>query len=241
MQIKEYVNNIGFKVIAPNDTGIILNTINSPSIVDANITILPEYDAELKELFKPLFRIPRMSTFALGAIINKCVKDLNHDQCFVNVGVWHGFTLLSGMLGNLDKTCIGIDNFSEFDGPKNAFMDRFNTHRSQKNHGFYEMDYEEYFKDIHIGSIGFYIYDGNHSRENQHKGLAIAERFFSEECIIFIDDANNQEVIDGTNDFLKQSKYKYEQILACKTAHNMHPTLWNGVIIFKRRSDDTKI
>ena len=38
-----------------------------------------------------------MSTFAIGAIINRAVRQLPGGQAYLNVGVWNGFTLLAGM------------------------------------------------------------------------------------------------------------------------------------------------
>lgn len=47
-----------------------------------------------------------MSTFAIGAIINRAVRQMPSNTGYVNVGRWHGFTLLAGMLGNAKKRCI---------------------------------------------------------------------------------------------------------------------------------------
>jgi hypothetical protein len=174
-----------------------------------------------------------MSTLALGGIINYGVKQLPEKQMFVNVGVWHGFTFLSGMLNNPDKICIGIDNFSEFGGPKQQFTDRFNQMKSQ-NHFFYDMDYERYFSEFHKGEIGFYIYDGDHSYENQLKGLKIAELYLGDNSLIFIDDTNYSAPRKATIDFIKQSPNKYNIIFDCKTYCNNHPTFWNGVMILRK-------
>ena len=100
---------------------------------------------------------------------------LSH-HAFVNVGVWQGFTLLAGML-NQDKTCVGIDNWSQFqtarfeeNAPaKDEFLKRFAQSKSS-NHFFYEMDYEIYFQHHHPDPIGFYFYDGSHRYEDQFKG-----------------------------------------------------------------------
>ncbi len=119
-------------------------------------------DLIIKRELHALIKIPKMSTLAIGAIINFGVKCLPEDQAFVNVGVWNGFTFLAGMQNNPDKTCVGVDNFSEFGGPRKHFLERFDKIKSPF-HYFYDMDYEEYFSKIHKGSIGLYIYDGEHS------------------------------------------------------------------------------
>jgi len=192
-------------------------------------TRLPEPNLVLKSINN----IPKMSTYAIGAIINKAVNDMNGSNCFVNVGLWNGYTFFAGLIGNELKKCIGVDNFSEFGGPKEAFLSRFNKIKSEK-HYFYEMDYRDYFKNNHQDKIGVYIYDGEHSYKNQLEGLRMAEPFFSDDCLIIIDDTNKKDPRNGTMDFINQSKYKYSIIFDQKTAHNGHPTFWNGLMVLKR-------
>ena len=176
-----------------------------------------------------------MSTFAIGAIINRITSQIPDDESFVNVGVWHGFTFLSGIIHN-SKKCIGIDNFSQFGGPREEFLKEFVKYRTG-NHTFVEMDYEEYFAKTHQETpIGFYIYDGHHSYENQLKGLQIAEPFFSKDCIILIDDTNLPEVEKANLDFITQSSNSYRILLDTKTYCNAHPTYWNGIMIFQKIS-----
>jgi len=189
--------------------------------------------------FREICQIPKMSTYAIGAIINSLTSQLTEDEAFVNVGLWHGFTFIAGLYRNEQKKCIGIDNFSQFGGPKDQFLQIFNTHKSPR-HDFHEMDYQEYFRQRHKGPIGFYIYDGNHGYEHQLKGLQVAEPFFSENCFILIDDTNIEEVHRATEDFIKTSAHHYRLILDQKTFCNAHPTYWNGIMIFQKTADGTK-
>ncbi|MEI7449610.1 MAG: class I SAM-dependent methyltransferase [Desulfomonile sp.] len=196
-------------------------------------TALPEGESALKNSLRDVCRIPKMSTLAIGAMINRAVSELSQAEMFVNVGVWHGFTFLCGMVNNPTKICVGVDNFSEFGAPRDLFLARYNDYKGP-NHYFYEMDYTEYFSTVHGGSIGFYIYDGGHDYENQLKGLQIAEPFFSENCIILVDDTNWDAPRRATLDFISNSSSTYRILLDAKTNYNCHPTLWNGVLIFQR-------
>ncbi len=237
MDLKEFINSIVFSGLNPMEPGIILLTGSAkdpvPSLADLHMTVLPENNDKTKDLLKDICKIPRMSTFAIGAIINRIVSSLKNNAQFVNVGVWNGFTFFAGMASNETVPCVGIDNFSEFGGPRSAFLNRFKSVKSH-HHFFYDMDYREYFAMRHSGPIGFYIYDGNHAREHQCKGLQVAEPFFTEDCIIFIDDINTPGPMEGTLDFIRQSKHKYEVLAEQRTAHNMHPTFWNGIALLKR-------
>ncbi len=234
MDYKSYISGITFSFIQPFDSGIGLFTnLLIPSIVDIRNTNLPIDEKETKEILHEVCQVPRMSTFAIGAIINQIVSNMPPDTAFVNIGVWHGYTLLCGLVNNPDKKCIGVDNFSEFGGPREEFLERFENYKG-KNHQFYDMDYLEYFSKVHKDPIGFYIYDGNHSKENQFRGLQVAEPFFAKDCLILVDDINWPEPMEGTNEFIKQSKYNYEVLAEERTSHNCHPTYWNGITLLRK-------
>jgi hypothetical protein len=186
----------------------------------------------LYRILRPLYEMPRMSSHAIAAIINTGVRRMARESAFVNVGVWRGFSLLSGMAGNPDRTCIGVDNFSESGSPREAFLERFERHRSAR-HEFCYMGYEEYFEAHHGGPIGFYLYDGNHAYEHQLRGLQVAERFFTDDCVVLVDDTNMPEAREGTLDFIDQSERDYAVLLDERTAENRHPTFWNGVMVLQ--------
>jgi hypothetical protein len=229
-ELNSFVEGIRFTNIAPSDTGLELAT---PSLNDLQVTRLPVHDQVLKQRLKALCEIPRMSTFAIGAIINYIVSEMPGDKMYLNVGVWNGYSLFAGMIGNPQKICLGIDNFSEFGGPRSDFLKRFNRYKSNK-HFFFEGDYEDYFLSPFKEKIGFYFYDGYHSRQHQCKGLQIAEPLMEKGSFILVDDANAPEVRNGTTDFLDQSPHAYEIVVQKSTAGNYHPTFWNGILLMRR-------
>jgi hypothetical protein len=237
MDWKSYITKIEFSGIMPQDPGLILLTGREKdpmcSIVDVGLTRLPEDDAAMKQRLTPLCKIPRMSTFAIGAIINRAVQAMPPDQAFVNVGVWHGFSFLAGIIDHPEKRCIGIDNFSQFGGPRQQFLTMFEKYKSGC-HLFYDLDYRDYFCKHHQGPIGFYIYDGNHSAANQCEGLKAAEPFLADGALILVDDINADGPTEGTIEFTRQSSGKYVLLCEQHTAHNMHPTFWNGIALIQK-------
>ncbi|UCE19732.1 MAG: class I SAM-dependent methyltransferase [Gemmatimonadota bacterium] len=175
----------------------------------------------------------KKSTLALGMIINKIVSNMRDGECFLNIGVWKGYTLFAGMVGNESKVCIGVDNFSQFGSPRGYFLEKFRKLKSE-NHYFFEMSYEKYFEQVHRSNIGFYIYDGHHGYENQLNNLLVAEQFFSDGCIVMIDDTNFSQVRKATQDFIATSKNTYEILVDARTPRDRHMTFWNGVMIFQK-------
>lgn len=242
MDYGSYISGISFRFVKPHTplpsglriSGIFAKTLQRFNVLlDVIITKIANDEQAMKNTLYDICKIPRMSTFAIAAMINRGVSQMPDTQAFVNVGVWNGFTLLSGMVNNPRKKCIGIDNFSESGGPREAFKKRFDEYKSE-NHYFYEMDYIEYFARLHKDPIGFYIYDGSHDYENQLKGLEVAEPFFAEECVILVDDTNWAEPRQGTLDFIARSSYRFRVLLDKKTSSNRHPTFWNGIMILQR-------
>jgi len=80
-------------------------------------------------------------------------------------------------------------------------LEAFDSYKSSKHH-FYDTDYAEYFSKIHLGQIGFYLYDGEQSYSNQLEALRIGEPFFSENCFIIVDDTNERDPRLATLDFM---------------------------------------
>lgn len=244
MEFSEYVSSLSFRFLQPGDSraqdGRFLLPRSSgdrPRLlelpyepVDLLNTRLAEPGEQLKPVLRELCEIPRMSTFAVGAILNHAVARMPAEHVFLNVGVWNGFTFLSGLVGNPEKTCIGVDNFSESGGPRDAFMERFERF-SGPNHRFHEMDYRDYFSNVHSEPIGVYLYDGEHSYENQWRGLEIAEPYFTDDCIVLVDDSNWEDPHRATLDFIEASGRDYTLFFDERTAGNGHPTLWNGLMV----------
>lgn len=244
MDVGQFARNIRFKNLQPMENLRVNFTIDSLEKLmgardlllqfDALQTVLPEQDQDYRKVLAPLTELPRMSTFPIATIIQRAVRGLPTGAAYLNIGVWQGYTLLAGMLGNPGSRVIGVDNFSQFKGAREGFLERFDRLKSDR-HSFFELDYREYFAREHHGPIGFYYYDGDHGYEHQLEGLRLAEPYFTEDCYVLVDDTNWPEPRAGTLDFISGSANRYEVLLDQRTAWNGHPTFWNGVMLLQRR------
>lgn len=244
MEFSDFVSSLSFRFLQPGDSRAqdgrfwlprsggdrpkLLELPYEP--VDLLNTRLAEPGEQLKPVLREVCEIPRMSTFAVAAIMNYAVARMPAEHVFLNVGVWNGFSFLSGLVNNPDQTCIGVDNFSESGGPRDAFMERFERFSGPK-HRFHEMDYRDYFSNVHSEPIGVYFYDGEHSYENQWRGLEIAEPYFTDDCILLVDDTTWEDPHKATLDFIEASERDYTLFFDERTAGNGHPTLWNGLMV----------
>ncbi len=239
MDFAEYVQKISFRLLqpaTPRPSGFrALNHLARQAGIHLEMwmTQLPDAQEEMQARLKDVCKIPRMSTFAIGSMINRAVAQMSPGHTFLNLGVGNGFTLLAGMAGNSDKKCIGVDNFPQKHSPRNAFIKRFERVRSQ-NHVFHEASFREYLADKHQDALGVYLLDRPHTYADQLDGLTLAEPYFAKGCVILVDDTNWPQIREANLEFIKQSAFEYRILLDVQTPRTGHPTFWNGVMVFER-------
>lgn len=198
------------------------------------ITRLPEETPErVVRGLEALGSVPRMSTFAVGAIVARAVAAMPPGSAYLNVGVWHGYTLLAGMLGGPQRPCVGVDDFSEFGGPEEAFRARFRE-RAGERHRFHAMDYRAYFCSRHEGAVGLYFWDGPRTYEDELRGLELVEPHLVDGSYVLLDDTNWQERRLAARDFVAASDGEFEVVFDRRTAYNKHLTFWNGVTLLRK-------
>lgn len=191
------------------------------------------WNPERRKILRKLFAVPKMSTVAIGAFVNRLVESLPPDQAYLNIGVWYGYSLFAGMLGNPEKRCIGVDTFRYFSGPRRQFLRRFHRYRSP-HHEFFAMDWRQYFVRGHHGSIGLLFYDAEHDYESQHQALTAAAPFLAPGAYILVDDTNEDSPRRALVDFL-MAHPDIELLYDISTAGNCHPTYWNGLMVARKR------
>jgi hypothetical protein len=192
------------------------------------------FDRDSLLLTLDFLRTPRLSTLSIGYIINQLIGNMPSDESYVNVGVYYGYSLVSGIVGNHDKTCIGVDNFSDPAKTRLVFEKIYAHHKSPRSQ-YFAADYRDYFSKSHIGKIGVYFYDGDHAYEHQLNGLEVAHPYLAAGSYILVDDTNMPHVRSATLDFIDKYPEAYDLVLDKPTPNNGHPTYWNGLMILKRR------
>ncbi len=173
-----------------------------------------------------------MSTIAIGAILNECVREMPEDACYLNIGTWYGYSLFSGMIGNAGKWCIGVDSFEQFDHPKSECLRRFEELRSDR-HVFHVTDWRQYMEK-HTQKIGVLFYDADHSETCQYESLLLCDPFIIEGGIVVVDDTNWTGPRRATERFLRDHN-NYEVLFDVATFCNCHPTFWNGLMVLRKK------
>lgn len=183
-----------------------------------------------KHELNALQNIVGMSTIANAKIINLICKSLSENETYVNIGTFQGFSLIAGLI---DTTCKveGIDNFSQFSGPKDIFLKNYDQYK-RDNSKFFDQDYVEYLQNK-TEPIQFYFYDGPHKYRDQYNAIKLANHLLYKGSIVMVDDTNANGVKEGTFDALRDLNRNYNIWIDLRTAHNKHPTFWNGILILE--------
>lgn len=222
------LGQLRFRQLQPQDYAL---PIADLGFQKANLLLPPAWQG-CGDLLDVLADVPRMGTWPVAFLLAMAVQALPPDQAYLNIGVWHGFSLLAGMLARPQGLCLGVDNFSEFGAPRAAFLARYEAWRGPQ-HRFYDSDYRRFFATETLPPIGVYFYDGPHTVQDQRLGLELAEPHLADAALVFVDDSDRPEVREPTLAFLAAHP-QYRLLADFRTASQAHPTWWNGLMILRK-------
>jgi len=161
------------------------------------------------------------------------------DVRYLEIGTFKGSSVCSAMYEN-KTTVVCMDNWSDFYGPKQEFLDNFNKYKGENNATFIETDC---FK-LNLSSLSslfnIYMYDGPHSEMDHYNALKYYYSCLDDIFIFIVDDWNWKEIRNGTlrsiADLKLECLYKREIRLTTDEAHTPEDiakkTWWNGICVF---------
>lgn len=154
------------------------------------------------------------------------------DSRYLEIGTWKGSSVCSAMCGN-SASVVCIDNWSQFNGPKNDFLNNFNAFKGANNAKYIEADC--YNVDVsELPKFNIYMYDGEHSAENHYKALIHYYDSLDDVFIFVVDDWNLDKVRDGTMASIKKLQLNIlfeKEIILSKNGAITNDTQgwWNGI------------
>jgi predicted O-methyltransferase YrrM len=163
------------------------------------------------------------------ALLNLAASLLEGDEAYVEIGVYHGASLISAMLGNEAGRFVGIDSF-EFRGTSleavEANLERFGLPRP-------ELVVGDAFELVPGGRldgtpIGVWYYDAAHDYDSQIEGLRIAEPLLVPGALMIVDDTDWDDVARAMDDYLNQQP-RARRILTIDGKSRGLPHWWEGM------------
>ena len=163
------------------------------------------------------------------ALLNHAASCLEDDEAYVEVGVYHGASLIAAMLGNEGRRCIGIDSF----GFRDATVESVEANAARFGLPKPELLVGDVFELVLGGTlagtpVGVWYYDASHSYEAQLEGLRIAEPVLVPGALLIVDDTDWTDVERAMNDYLAQQP-RAGRILTLDGKDRGSPQWWEGM------------
>lgn len=204
-----------------------------PVTLISNISrAIEDADNLQSKLPKSVLAIPGMSSARVRCLLNNIVA--TSPGCnYMEIGCWKGSTLISACYGNTLTSCTAIDNWSQFDGPRDTFFNNVAEYIPGVPLTCRDINCFNLKLDTIKKPIDIYFYDGGHEEEEQYQALKYFFPVLADPCILIIDDWEHGDTIQhGTRRALAElpRTVKHEWQLS-RTRLNDTTTWWNGLYI----------
>jgi predicted O-methyltransferase YrrM len=173
--------------------------------------------------------VENLATENTLALLNLAARCLERDEAYVEVGVFHGASLIAAMLGNEDKRFFGVDSFAFRDATLEG------VHRNLARFGLAppQILVGDAFELVPAGAlgdttIGVWYYDASHAYEAQVRGLRIAEPLLASGALLVVDDTDWDHVARAMDDYLAEQP-RARRILTLDGASRGSPQWWEGM------------
>ena len=161
-----------------------------------------------------VLKINGMSGRKYRKFINQLISNIENPK-YLEIGCWKGSTTCSALWEN-QASSLCIDNWVEFGGPKNDFIENVKKCLNDKsNFNFIEEDFKTIeYDSLGLGKFNVFLFDGPHEEQDQYDGVVIPYSLLEDEFIFICDDWNWERVRFGTfrafNDMNTQILYSLD-------------------------------
>jgi predicted O-methyltransferase YrrM len=166
------------------------------------------------------------------ALLNLAASCLEGRETYVEVGVFHGASLIAAMLGNEDRRFVGIDSFDFRD----ATLDGVERNLAALGLPRPELLVGDVFELVPAGALedahaGVWYYDALHTYEAQLEGLRVAEALLAPGALVIVDDTDWEQVERAMDDYLEEQP-RARRILTIDGKDRGFPQWWEGMQVF---------
>jgi predicted O-methyltransferase YrrM len=184
--------------------------------------------------FQPVVEtVENLASENVLALLNLAASLLGPDEAYVEVGVYHGASLIASSLGNDGKRFVGIDSFVLHDASLEkvqANLERFGVRRPEILVG-------DAFELVPGGAldgteIGLWYYDAAHDYDSQVEGLRMAEPLLAPGALMIVDDTDWEDVERAMNDYVA-AQPRAERILTVEGKSRGYPQWWEGMQVLR--------
>ena len=163
------------------------------------------------------------------ALLNLAASCLGDGEAYVEIGVFHGASLIASMLGNDGKRFVGVDSF----GFRDASLEKVAANLACYGLEVPEIVVGDAFELVPGGAlgdtrVGVWYYDAAHSFEAQVDGLRIAEPLLVPGALIIVDDTDWDDVERAMHAYLTEQP-RARRVLTIEGKSRGAPQWWEGM------------
>jgi predicted O-methyltransferase YrrM len=169
--------------------------------VDRFLAELPQQLEDTARFAEILAAVPGLAQPNNLALLNVAARCRDEGEAYVEVGTFHGTSLIAAALGN-GGPFVALDNWSMGDGSREqleANLERFGVTAT-----IIDGDAFETLRAGIPGPVGVYYYDNGHAYEQQLEGLRLAEPYLASPALMIVDDTDWERVERAVDDYLTE-------------------------------------
>jgi protein O-GlcNAc transferase len=167
------------------------------------------------------------------ALLNAAVSCLDSDESYVEVGTYHGTSLIAAMLDN-DARFVAIDNWSLGDGSRERLDRNLVRFGFADRAELIEGDAFETLRSDRLAGrkVGVYYYDNGHEYEQQLDGLRLIEPYLLSPALVIVDDTDWERVERAVDDYVAQQP-RAQEVLRVDGKDRGAPHWWEGMRVLR--------
>ena len=193
----------------------------------------PHSEHPVDRRFAPIVeRVENLARENNLALLNLAASCLGPDEIYVEVGVFHGASLVAAMLEN-EGRFVGIDSFDFRDGS----LETVEQNLAHFGVGQPELLMGDVFELVPAGALGqaragVWYYDALHTYEGQIEGLRIAEPWLAPGAFLIVDDTDWEQVARAMDDYLADQP-RATRVLTIDGKDRGFPQWWEGMQVLE--------
>lgn len=194
----------------------------------------PRSEHPIDRRFRPVVeQVENLTSENVLALLDLAAACVGSDEAYVEVGVYHGASLIAAMLGNEGRRFVGIDSFA-FRGTS---RDRVERNLAAFGLPVPELIVGDVFELVPAGTlgdtrVGVWYYDASHSYESQLEGLRIAEPWLAPGALVIVDDTDWPQVERALDDYVA-SQPRVVRALTIDGKDRGFPQWWEGMQVLR--------
>jgi predicted O-methyltransferase YrrM len=166
----------------------------------------------------------------IGKLLNFAVSQMDLGECYVEIGVFNGGTLISANWRN-GRSCIGIDPFEGMVEVHNPTPIRDRARRNVEMMGEGARLIEKDFRNVTKEEIGLPIavcfIDAMHNFKDVTDNLVWLEPLLANDALIFFDDVNYGGVQEAIHEWHKNHAETYDMTIYLKPFYQDAKYVWS--------------